>query len=57
MPYFIPTIQCPVELNMDEIAKYACDVVFVGHYEPDGREQCLRALVHAGLDVRLFGKD
>lgn len=55
MPYFIPEINRPVEISENELRKYACDIVFVGHYEPDGREQYLRALVEAGLHVRLFG--
>lgn len=55
MPYFIPALNHPVKLTPEELADYACDVVFVGHYEPDGREKYLRALVKAGLHVRLFG--
>jgi hypothetical protein len=57
MPYFIPDEHRPCELSEDEMALYACDVVFVGHYEPDGREQYLSALVRGGLHVRLFGGD
>ncbi len=55
MPYFIPDVHSPVELGNDEKIRYECDVVFVGHYEPDGRGPYLRALVQAGLHVRLFG--
>ena len=54
-PYFIPAINRPVNLTELEKKSYGCDVVFVGHYEPDGREKYLRALVKAGLHVRLFG--
>ncbi|MFH1118143.1 MAG: glycosyltransferase [Pseudomonadota bacterium] len=53
--YFVPSLHRPVKLNEEELESYACDVVFVGHYEPDGRWECLRALVKAGLRVRLFG--
>lgn len=55
MPYFIPEVHHPVELRSDERERYECDVVFIGHYEPDGRENYLRALVNAGVHVRLFG--
>lgn len=54
-PYFIPGRNEPVELSETEKKRFACDVVFAGHYEPDGREKYLRALVNAGLHVRLFG--
>ena len=55
MPYFIPEIDRPVSLTQSEYGNYGCDVVFVGHYEPDGRQHYLRALVRAGLHLRLFG--
>jgi glycosyltransferase involved in cell wall biosynthesis len=55
MPYFIPDMHRPVELSSEEETQYGCDVVFAGHYERDGREQYLRALAQAGLEVRLFG--
>jgi len=32
-----------------------CDIVFIGHYEPDGRFNTLETLVDAGVRVRLFG--
>jgi spore maturation protein CgeB len=54
-PYFIPEQNKPVELSKRDKQRFACDVVFVGHYEPDGREEYLRVLVNAGLHVRLFG--
>ncbi len=55
MPYFIPELHHPVVLSALDKERFACDVVFVGHYEPDGRERYLRSLVSAGLHVRLFG--
>lgn len=54
-PYFIPKINRPVALTNEERRQYGCDVVFVGHYEPDGRERSLKALVDAGLSVKLYG--
>lgn len=53
--WFVPELHRPVELTPSEKERYQCDAVFVGHYEPDGREAYLKALVHAGLHVRLFG--
>jgi hypothetical protein len=55
MPYFVPELHRPQELTVEEKRYYECDAVFVGHYEADGRERCLRALAHAGLKVRIFG--
>jgi len=54
-PYFIPWRDRPVTLTAEEQERFGCDVVFVGHYEPDGRVDSLRALVEAGFSVRLFG--
>ncbi len=53
--YFIPEYHRPVPLSADDSARFSCDIVFAGHYEPDGREECLRVLVKAGVHVRLFG--
>ena len=53
--WFEPEIHRPVSLTQDEHKRFGCDVVFVGHYEPDGRENYLRALVDAGLSVKLYG--
>jgi len=53
--YFIPDLHCPVELSALDKERFACDVVFAGHYENDGRLEYLRALVQAGVHVRLFG--
>ncbi len=55
MPYLVPTLHRPVTLSQEEKGKYACEVVFVGHYEPDGRVEHLNALVEAGINVKLFG--
>jgi spore maturation protein CgeB len=54
-PYFIPWKDHPAVLSEDEIKRFGCDVVFVGHYEPDERVKHLRALVKTGLSVKLFG--
>lgn len=52
--YFIPEDDHPV--LQDEIPdEFKCDVVFVGHYEDDGRLEMLEAICKAGVDLRLYG--
>lgn len=55
LPYFIPWRDRPVEVSEAESQRFQTDVVFVGHYEPDGRELSLRALNEAGIKLKLWG--
>ena len=55
MPYFRPWQDRPLTLTEAEKKQYDCDVVFAGHYEPDGREKSIRILVEAGIDVKIWG--
>ena len=55
LPYFMPWKDHPVQLTESELKSYDTEVVFVGHYEPDGREYCIRALLSAGIRVKLWG--
>jgi spore maturation protein CgeB len=55
LPYFLPWQDRPVKLTEVEQRQYGTDVVFVGHHEPDGREDSIRALVSAGIRVKLWG--
>jgi hypothetical protein len=53
--WYIPERNRPVHLSECERARFACDVVFVGHYEDDGRLQCLEEVVRHGWKLNLFG--
>jgi hypothetical protein len=53
--WFVPEIHYPEQLDDSCIEPYRAQVVFVGHYEPDGRERYIRALIRAGISVRLWG--
>lgn len=53
--WFVPSVHFPVQLTADEQRRYATDVVFVGHHEPDGREKSIRALINAGINVKIWG--
>ena len=55
LPYFMPWQDRPVKLSETDKQRFQADVVFVGHYEPDGRELSLRALIEAGIKVKLWG--
>jgi hypothetical protein len=53
--WFVPQIHKPVQICTTEHERFITDVVFIGHYEPDGREDSIRALVTAGIRVKLWG--
>lgn len=55
MPYFIPSKHRPIKLTKDELQKFETEVAFVGHYEPDGREHSIRALIEAGVQLKIWG--
>jgi len=55
MPYFMPWKDRPVSLTKAEHDRYNTDMVFVGHYEPDGREHSIRALMAAGIQTKIWG--
>ena len=53
--WFVPEYNYPVELTAEEKKKFECDVVFIGHYENDGREQYLEYIIRQGIDFKIFG--
>ena len=53
--WFIPELNHPVDLSSKEKRLYECDVVFVGHYEPDQRVALLESIVRRGWHLKLFG--
>jgi spore maturation protein CgeB len=53
--WYVADRNYPVELSTDEKTKFATDVVFVGHYEPDQRLDYLEEIVRQGFSLRLFG--
>lgn len=55
LPYYIPEKDAYVDLSPEEQSMFCTDVVFVGHYESDHREECLLHLKDAGLSVKVFG--
>jgi spore maturation protein CgeB len=53
--WYMPDRNRPLVLTDDEKQQFGCDVVFVGHYEPDDRVRCLETIVKQGWRLRLFG--
>lgn len=53
--WYIPARNHPTEVSVDDARNYGCDVVFIGHYEPDWRVSCLEEVVRRGWHLRLFG--
>lgn len=53
--WYVPERNHPVTLSKHEAANFSSDVVFVGHYEPDERVNCLEEIVRHGCRLRLFG--
>lgn len=55
LPYFIPDLMpynpAPQRVPGDTIL----DVVFIGHYENDGRAEAIEMLINAGLKVQVYG--
>ncbi|MFZ5986181.1 MAG: CgeB family protein [Bacillota bacterium] len=35
--------------------KYSCDVLFIGHYEDDGRDEYIKSVIDNGIDLKLYG--
>jgi spore maturation protein CgeB len=55
LPYFIPWQDRKIDLTEIERKRFATDVVFIGHYEPDGREKYIQQLVNSGIKVKIWG--
>ena len=53
--WFMPERNHPVTLTESDRERFASDVVFIGHYENDGRLECLEEIVKQGYKLRLFG--
>lgn len=54
--YYIPWLDYPRQLTRPERTRFACDLVFAGHYESDFRSDCLRKAAESGLRVNVFGR-
>lgn len=53
--WYVPQRNYPVVLSAMEKENYESEVVFVGHYEADGRLEYLEEIVRHGIKLRIFG--
>lgn len=53
--WYVESRNFPQNLKTEEVDKFLCDVVFVGHYEDDNRVEFLEELVAQGVNLKLFG--
>ena len=37
--------------------KYKCDVIFIGHFEDDGRDEAIALLIKNDINIKLYGTD
>jgi spore maturation protein CgeB len=53
--YYNPEVHKKVELSLTNIDEFKCDVIFIGHYEDDGRAQMLDAIAGEQISLKIFG--
>ncbi len=53
MPYYIRDFNYP--LDKLPHGNYKCDVIFIGHYEPDGRDEYIKLLIEYNINCKLYG--
>ena len=51
--YYIKESNCPTIIN----PQHECEVVFLGHYEDDGRDIIIKHLFESEVDFRLYGPE
>ncbi len=53
--YYIQTLNYKIS-NVQE-NKFNSDVVFIGHFEDDGRDLKLKKIIESGIKIKIFGPD
>lgn len=53
--YYLPWLDYPRKLSSGELKRWACDVVFAGHFENDIRLECMTKLVRNNIRTRIYG--
>lgn len=53
--WYLPDVHKKLSIDLSQNNPFVCDVIFVGHYEEDGRMEMLDTLVSNGILVKIFG--
>lgn len=53
--WYLPHIHKKLSADLTQQNSYTCDVIFIGHYEEDGRMEMMDALVSHGISVKIYG--
>lgn len=53
--YFNPDLHRKLDMTKIGNTEYTSDIVFIGHYENDGRMELIDALAGEGFNVKIFG--
>lgn len=53
--WYLPYVHKKLPLELQHNNPFVCDVIFVGHYEEDGRMEMMDTLVSHGISVKIFG--
>ena len=53
--YYVKEKNFPIEKLPTN--KYVCDVIFAGHWENDGRDEYIKAIIDAGINLKLYGPE
>jgi spore maturation protein CgeB len=51
--YYLSHKNFPIEKTTDSL--YRSDVIFIGHWENDGRDEAIKLLIQNGTDVKVYG--
>lgn len=53
--WFVPERNFPLQPVGPDKERFECDIVFIGHFENDGRMEALEAIAEKGWKLKLFG--
>jgi len=53
--WYLPNVHKKLDEDILHSSAHSCDVIFIGHYEEDGRMEMLDAIASHGISVKIFG--
>lgn len=55
LPYFMPWRERDIDASSYDCSNFETDVVFVGHYEEDGRVNAIKKIIQVGIRLKIWG--